>query len=431
MTAREFLNGFKRDERLVTGAYFGEEPVHVEPGETVGVVLMNGGGPTSVEAIEPYLYNVLMDPAVVDLPVPRMMRDRLCRLLARRQARAAGKDYEQIGGSSPLNRLTEEQARALEVRLNGRFGAASGVRFRTYAASRYWRPSSEAAARRMAQDGVDKVVLLPLYPQYSKTTTGTSLAYWKALEERKEIPTWPTSFVYEYAAHPKLVQALSERIDEGLQRFPATVRPRVHLLFSAPATAQKELSRWKDPYCCLVHSTVQQVMAHREGHDPARAFEVAFRGLGGAQKRLTPSTTDTLERLADDGQTAVLLVPVAFVSDHDEAAFALDIAIREQALRDGIEHYEVTSGLNCHPLFIEALAECVAAQLSPTAVSRGDGADVLPAAVPALPRYTVSRRTVRCHQCPFVTEAHDWSGEPAVHVPAPVASPASSPTRAS
>src|SRR5690606_19808421 len=382
MTAREFLDGFRQDKRLVTGGYFSADPVLVEPGDTVGVVLLNLGGPTSVEAIEPFLYNLFMDPAIIDIPLPKPLRDWLCRYIARKRAVVVGKDYEQIGGCSPLNRHTEEQARALEARLNDRFGPVTGARFRTFAAMRYWHPTSEEAAERMAQEGVDKVILLPLYPQYSKTTTGASLVYWKALEEKGEIPTWPTSYVGEYAAHPKYVQALSERIDEGLQRSPATVRDRVHLVFSAHGTPLKELMKRRDPYCCLVHSTVQQVMSHREAHDAGRAFHVAFQSKGGPAKWLTPSTPDKLEELADDGHTAVLVVPVAFVSDHVDTAFELDIEVREEAVHAGIEHYEVTSGLNCHPLFIEALAECVAAQVSPASVSRGDGADALPAALP-------------------------------------------------
>jgi ferrochelatase len=174
-----------------------------------------------------------------------------------------------------------------------------------------------------------------------------------------------------------------------------------------------------------VHATVQQVMGRREAHDPARAFHVTFQRALGVVRGLAPATPDTLATLADDGHAAVLMVPVSFVSDHVETVFGLDIAGREEATRLGIEHYEVTHGLNCHPLFIETLAECVAAQVTPAAVSRGDGADALPAALPTLPRYEVSHRTVRCPQCPFVTEAHDWSGEPAVHVPAPVVPPAS------
>jgi ferrochelatase len=356
----------------------------------------------------------------VGLPLPRALRDPLCRYLARKRARRVGKDYEQIGGSSPLNRHVRDQARAVERRLNQRFGPSTGASFKTYVAMRYWNPSSEAAAEQMQADGVTKVVLLPLYPQYGKTTTGSSLAFWKALEEAGEICAWPTSLVYEYAAHPKYVQALSERIDEGLQRFPRDVRDRVHLVFSAHGTPLVELKRRHDPYCCLVHATVQAVMDARGGHDEGRAFHVAFQPPLRPAKGLGPSTPDQMERLAEEGHTAVLVIPVACVSDHVETAFELDIAVREHAQQVGIEHYEVTSGLNCHPLFVEALAECVAAQVALPDLSRGDGApDALPAPIPTLPRYKAAERTVRCAQCTCVTEAHDWRGQPAVGVPVP------------
>ena len=420
MTAREYLDGFSQDQRLAVGGYYTQEPLAVEPNDTVGVVLLNLGGPSDADDVAPFLYSRLMDPAALDLPLPSALRERVCRLYARRRARTVRKGFEQVGGCSPLNRHTSEQAHALEARLNDRFGTATGARFRTYVAMRHGEPSSATAQRQLAEDQVSKVVLLPLYPHYSKTTTGSSLLHWQAAEKTHGRSPSATALVYEYAAHPKYVQALSERIDEGLQRFPRVVRDRVQLVFSAQGTPLKELTRRNDPYCCLTHATVQQVMGFREGHDAGRAFHVAFQGQIEPIKWLTPSTADTLEDLAESGETAVLIVPVSCVSERVETAFDLDIALRARSLALGIEHFEVTSGLNCHPLFIEALAECVAAQVAPSVLSRGDGADALPSALPALPRYEVSDRTVRCHRCPFVTEARDWSGEPAVRVPAPV-----------
>lgn len=421
MTPRQFLTVYRPDRRLVTGAYYPQDALTVGPEDTVGVVLLNLGGPTCTADVEGFLYNLFMDPAIIDIPLPKALRDPLCRFIARKRSRSVGKDYEQIGGGSPLNRHTADQAKALERRLNDRFGPLTGATFRTYVAMRYWNPSSEDAAAQMLADGVTKVVLLPLYPQYSKTTTGSSLVFWKALEEAREIPSWPTTFVYEYAAHPKYVRAIAERIDEGLQRFPRDVRDKVHLVFSAHGTPVVEMKRRRDPYCCLVHSTVQEVMNLRAERDAERPFHVAFQSKVGPAQWLTPSTPDKLEELADAGHTAVLVIPVAFVSDHVETAFELDIEVREEAKHVGIEHFEVTSGLNCHPLFIEALAECVAAQVTPADVARGDGApEATPAPVPSLPRFKAAHRTVRCHQCQCVTEAHDWSGQPAVREPVPV-----------
>jgi ferrochelatase len=282
---------------------------------------------------------------------------------------------------------------------------------------RYWHPLTEETVAAVKKFAPDEVVLLPLYPHYSKTTTGSSLIYWKALEDAGEIPAWPTTLVFEYAAHPKYVQSISERIDEGLQRFPRAVRDKVHLVFSAHGTPVKEMKQRRDPYCCLVHSTVQQVMDYREAErEQGRPFHVAFQSKVGPAEWLTPSTPDQLEELADQGHTSVLVIPIAFVTDHIETAFELDIEVREEAEEFGIEHYEVTRGLNAHPLFIEALAETVGAQINVTH-PEGDGAAVaLPTPIPQLPRYKQACRTVRCHQCRCITEAHDWTSRDAAEV---------------
>lgn len=417
MTPREFLKGYQYDERLVNGGYFPQEPVDVEPGDRVGVVMLNLGGPMAEGDVEPFLYNLFMDPAIIDIPLPKPLRHPVSRYIAKKRSKSVGEDYKQIGGNSPINRLTREQAKALERRLNDRYGPATGATFRTYIAMRYWKPLSEDCAAQMKADGIDKVVLLPLYPQYSKTTTGASIIYWNALEKAGEIPKWPTSLVFEYAAHPLYVQAIAERIDEGLQRFPHCVRDKVHLVFSAHGTPVKEMKKRRDPYCCLVHSTVQEVMNARAEKEQ-RPFHVAFQSKVGPAEWLTPSTPDKLEELANEGHTAVLVIPVAFVTDHIETAYELDIEVREEAEHFGIEHYEVTSGLNCHPLFIEALAESVAAQVTAVGMAHGDGAaSVLPQPIPTLPRFKAKHRNVRCHQCPRVTEARCWTSQPGIASP--------------
>lgn len=414
MTPRQFLKLYKYDDRLVQGGYFASAPLAVDPGETVGVVLLNLGGPERVEDVEPFLYNLFMDPAIIDIPLKGIARHWLCRLIARLRAQKVGKDYEMIGGGSPLNRLTREQAQALERLLNRRFGQPAGVHFRTYIAMRYWHPLSEEAAQQMQAEHVDKVVLLPLYPQYSKTTSGSSLLYWWMLEQVGEIPRWPTTYVYEYAAHPKYIQAISERIDEALQRFPKAMRSEVHLVFSAHGTPLVEMKDRRDPYCCLIHSTVDRVMAYRKHDLP---YHVSFQSKVGPAEWLTPSTPDKLVELAQQGVRAVLMVPIAFVTEHIETSFELDIEVREEAEQLGIVHYEVMPALNCHPLFIEALAEATIAQLrlpltTDMVGAVGDGAP-LPTPYPIrpldeLPRYHPRVRKTRCHQCEHITEARCW-----------------------
>ncbi len=418
MTPQDVVSKYKFDERMVTGEFFPDDPLRVEKDDHVGVVLMNMGGPDTLEAIKPFLYNLFMDPAIIDLniplinvPLPGYLRHLLCSAISYFRADAKKEEYEAIGGGSPINELTREQAERLESALN-EYSGGKGLRFSTYVAMRYWKPFSEEAARSMMEDNVDKVVLLPLYPQYSKTTTGSSFLYWKMLEEEGEIPPWPTTFVQEYAANPNYLQAVGDRIDEGLERFDETVRDDVHLLFSAHGTPVYEMTDRGDPYCCLIHSSVDKLMKMRE-HD--RPFHVAFQSKVGPAKWFSPSTPDKLEELADEGIRHVLVIPIAFVTDHVETSFELDIEIREEAEEAGIEQYEVTDGINDHPSFIRALSENVFSQLElpeevqDTIQARGELQIDTP--VSDLPRYDEDERDLRCKFCEHVTEARCWTDD--------------------
>lgn len=413
MTPLDFSRWYESDEWSRRGESVSSGALEVEEGERVGVVLMNFGGPTTLDAVEPFLYNLFMDPALFDLPVGGWLRHWTAKALASWQAEPVRKQYELIGGRSPLTSLTQEQADSLEERLNEHFGAPTGVEFCTYVSMRYWHPYGEDTAARMAGDDVDRVVLLPLYPQYSKTTSGSALAYWTALEEAGEIPSWPTTAAPEYAANPKYVQALSERIDEGLQRFPKDRREDVELLFSAPGTPLKERRHRNDPYCCLVHSTVDQVMRHRGCERPAHT---AFQNRLPLRKGLTPSTEDTIETLGARGTEAVLTVPLTFATDHLLTSYGLDIALRKHAEAAGIRHYEVTAGLNTHPLFIEALSEATIAQLNlPVDVQQlrigGDGlAQEYPLRpLDELPRHDPGNRVEHCGCCTDDVGARRWT----------------------
>jgi ferrochelatase len=219
--------------------------------------------------------------------------------------------------------------------------------------------------------------------------------------------------VVEYAANPKFVCALSERIDEGLQRFPRDRREDVRLLFSAQGTALRDRERRKDPYCCLVHSTVEQVMRHR-GRD--RPFRTAFQEAGGLRRGLTPTTTSVLDEWAERDVDSVLVVPVSFVTDHFETNYVLDIKVREAAEAAGLYHYEVTTALNTHPLFIEALGEATIAQLElPVDVNQlrvgGNGLsqDYPLRPLDDLPRHDSQARAAHCPTCGDNAAARCWT----------------------
>ena len=396
MNPKQFVKGYAYDERLVTGEFYSSKPMPIESGDRVGVVLFNLGGPRNPDEVEPFLYNLFMDPVIIDIPVPGVLRHPLCSFVARRRSKTVREEYGLIGGYSPINPLTQQQATLLERRLNDPTDESLPARFKVYTAMRYGAPSSEDVAAQMDQDGITKVVLLPLYPQYSKTTTGASLCYWHALEKAGELKVRPTVSVFEYAAHPSYVQAISSRIDEGLTNFGAGAED-VHLLFSAHGTPVKEMKQRRDPYCCLVHTTVDRVMNHRSF---SHAFAVSFQSKVGPAEWLTPSTPDAIGKLASEGVRSLLVVPVAFVTDHVETVFELDIEVRHQAEAAGIERFEVMPGLNDHPLFIEALADVTMRHLR-----RPDEASV-----PVREqRYHPVERKTACHQCIRVTEAACWT----------------------
>lgn len=368
----------------------------MEKGDVIGVALLGLGGPSRTEEVIPFLYSRLMDPAEVDLRGPGFVRRRMARFLARRHGRVLTKAFELIGGTSPLRRHAIEQARALERCLNARLGAATGAEFRTYVAMRHGDPSVATARVQMDADGVTKSVLLPLEPHASGATTGSSLSYWRALQTDPQSER-PTTLVTEYATHPKLIRAINERIDEGLQRFPREIRDRVQILFVGQGVPKRRAARAEDTYCCQVEATVRAVLADRE--DLQRVTQTAFLPPIGTGRALGLSVADALDDLSADGSAALLVVPISFISDRIETAFDLDVTARARAADRGVSHFEVTSGLNCHPLLVEALTESVAWHLSPGRAATPGLSQVTPAAGPTAP----------CPVCGRPIEARVWT----------------------
>ncbi len=318
--------------------------------ERIGVVLLNLGGPDSLEAVEPFLYNLFSDPDIIDFPGSFLFRKLLAKLISSRRAPRVQKQYAQIGGKSPLKDHTLKQASLLEARLNEHLPA------RVYVAMRYWNPSTDAALDAIANDGIKRVVMLPLYPQYSKATTLSSMKEWTArLGERGDSLKLETELIESYYDHPTYIRGFVERIDEAMERFPADRRDSVHILFSAHGTPMK-LVREGDPYSGHIKKTVEAII--RQGsitHDSSLCYQSKV----GPLKWLTPSTPDTIKELAAKGVTDMLVVPVAFASDHLETLFEVGIEFRHMAMTAGVRHFEVTTGLNDSPTFIDALAELV------------------------------------------------------------------------
>jgi ferrochelatase len=316
--------------------------------EKIGVVLLNLGGPDSLDAVEPFLFNLFSDPDIIDFPGSFLFRKRLAKLISTRRSPGVIKQYEEIGGKSPLKDYTLQQAALLEERLNERIAA------KVYVAMRYWQPFTDEALDAVERDGIKKVILLPLYPQFSKATTTSSVKEWEKQLANRNVEV-EHSLIEHYYDQPTYIDAFVERVQQGLDRFSADVRADVNILFSAHGTPMK-LVKQGDPYSHQIAKTVSAIMergAFQQTHT------LCYQSKVGPLKWLTPSTPDTIAELAGKGVRHMLLVPVAFASDHLETLFELGVEYRRQARERGVIQYEVTEGLNDSPKFIQALAELV------------------------------------------------------------------------
>lgn len=328
-------------------------------GATVGVVLFQLGGPDSLHAVEPFLYNLFSDPDIIDFPLARLARPALARLIASRRARKVQAHYASIGGKSPIGELTRRQADALERELSKTTLA------RVFVAMRYWHPLTEEVVREIETRPPRHLVLLPLYPQYSKTTTGSSLNEWRRKYRLAEHAA--PKIITEFYSHPLYLDALVDNINRGLERFGTLESPDyggdrrfhpspdVHLVFSAHGVPRSVIEAG-DPYQEQVEATTELVLRRGRWANPHR---VCYQSRVGPGRWLGPSLHATLEKLAKQGAEKVLVIPIAFVSDHVETLSEIDIEARELAGRLGIRHFEVMPALNDSPKFIQALADLV------------------------------------------------------------------------
>lgn len=314
--------------------------------EKIGVVLLNLGGPDSLDAVEPFLFNLFNDPEIINFPLSFLFRKRLAKLISSRRAPSIQEQYAKIGGKSPIVDLTNKQAEILEKNLQ-----AKGVDAKVYVAMRYWKPFTENAIAQIEKDGIKKVILLPLYPQFSKATTGSSFKEWERLTNGK-FQTQKVENYYDFAPY---LDSLIERINQTFERFPAEKRDKVYILFSAHGTPMK-LVREGDPYSGHICETVSAV---KERGGWKNEHTLCFQSKVGPQKWLTPSTPAVIEELAAKGVKNMLVVPIAFVSDHLETLFELGLEYAHLAKEKGVEQFEVMEGLNDSELFAESLAQLV------------------------------------------------------------------------
>ncbi len=319
------------------------------------VVLFQLGGPDSLEAVEPFLCNLFCDPDIIDLPGAFLFRKPLARIISRRRAPVVQELYRRIGGKSPIRIQTELQADSLREEL-----AKRGHEMNVVIAMRYWHPMTGEAVRQLVDDGIERVILLPLYPHYSRATTGSAMNEWVRAMRRLNGRALPYRLIHSYPDHPLLIDAFIERIETALRRVPETDRAKIHLVFSAHGTPMK-LVRQGDPYSHQIRQTVDAIVTRARFGLP---YHLCFQSKVGPQKWLEPSLIDTLDRLAAEGVSHLIVVPVAFVTDHIETLSEINIEAREHAIRKGIAYFDMMPALIRSPKFIACLADLVIGEIN-------------------------------------------------------------------
>ena len=322
----------------------------------VAVVLFNLGGPDGPDSVEPFLFNLFNDPAIIGLP--GIVRTPLARLISSRRETSARANYALMGGGSPLLPETRKQAGALEAALAPRL---PDDEVRAFIAMRYWSPLTEETAVEVAAFGPDEIVLLPLYPQFSTTTTESSLKRWHAVYagsgESRTVCCWPEAHGWIEAQ----AQGVAVKLDE------AGDRP-VRVLFSAHGIPESLVSRKGDPYQEQVESTVAAVVSKLEAMGRTVDHVLCYQSRVGPMKWLGPSTPEALRQAAADGVGAVV-VPIAFVSEHVETLVELDIEYGELAHELGVAPYLRVPAVGTSAPFVAALADAALHGLSRTGVA--------------------------------------------------------------
>jgi ferrochelatase len=321
----------------------------------IAIVLFNLGGPDRPEAIKPFLLNLFLDPAI--LRVPFFVRPFLARTIAKARLAPATENYALLGGKSPLLGLTQEQAAALEA-------ALPDLDARCFIAMRYWHPFSLEAARAVKAWGPDEVVLLPLYPQFSTTTTGSSLSVWRHAAVRVGLVA-DTTTVCCYPVDSAYTTATAALVRAAYEQARAALDPAVPLrvLFSAHGLPEVIIQRG-DPYQWQIEHTVAAVLGAWGAEVDSR---ICYQSRATPQKWIGPSTDEEVERAAED-KTAVLVVPIAFVSEHTETLVELDVEYRDLAVKLGVPGYFRVPTQNADSGFIASLAGVVR-----RAIGRGPG----------------------------------------------------------
>lgn len=309
------------------------------------LILLNMGGPDSLDAVEPFLYNLFCDRELIQLPAGALLQKPFAKMISHFRAKKVVENYRAIGGKTPLLEWTQKQAAGIATRL--------GARFKPYVIMRYWHPFAEDVLAEIKSAGLETAIVVSMYPHYTGATTGSSVNDFKRAAA-KVYPELEYQLIEEWYDWPGYLDALANRVNEGLDTFHDLMRDEVQILFSAHALPKKFIDRG-DPYQEHVEATVREVM-QRVGHYD---WSIAYQSRSGPVKWMEPGTDEVISELAEAGHRALLMVPVSFVSDHIETLEEIDIEYRDLATTQGIVHFCRAPSLNDHDDFLSAIADLV------------------------------------------------------------------------
>jgi protoporphyrin/coproporphyrin ferrochelatase len=318
----------------------------------VGIVLFQLGGPDSLQAVEPFLLNLFLDPDIIPMGPLGFLRRPLAKLISSRRSIPVAGKYAEIGRRSPIGLLTERQRVRLVEAVSPYIDPVAVT------AMRYWHPMTAEAVGALRKAGpLDEIVLLPLYPHFSYATTLSSLKEWRRVYAQSNGGP-RVSTVGQFYNHPHYVQAVVQRIGSILRQFPDS--SRIHLVFSAHGLPMS-LVEQGDPYPKQIEETVRLVCeaGAQEYKGWPRTHLLCYQSRVGPAKWLQPPLTGTIERLGHEGVKEMLVVPISFVTEHIETLHEINIEARAEAAKLGIERFRMMPAVGDSPLFIDALKDLV------------------------------------------------------------------------
>ena len=341
----------------------------------VGIVLLNLGGPERIQDVGPFLYNLFADPEIIRLPIPALQKP-LAWLISTLRSNKSQEAYRSIGGGSPLRRITDQQARELQSLLRQRDVDAT-----TYVAMRYWHPFTESAVADMKADGIEQVVVLPLYPHFSISTSGSSFRELQRLRQGDErFAQLPLRAIRSWHDHPGYLKAMAQLIEREID---ACVDPSTaHVFFSAHGVPKSYVEEAGDPYQKEIESCAELIMKTLGRENP---WTLAYQSRVGPVEWLQPYTEEALEELGEKGVKELVVVPISFVSEHIETLEEIDIEYREIATEAGVSNFRRVPALDTDPTFIASLADLVETSLAGPEVDL-DEAAALPARTKLYPQ---------------------------------------------